>query len=135
MEYTTAHHNYELKSREVSSKAQIVLAPLVRPSNREFRNREKFLRERMQKAEEDKEILADLRWRVEHLDHAIYCEYHREEVGLKFHPCAVMDDRILKRRADENGNLDSHYSLHKDKKVCIISTLRDLEKSSTVNTI
>ncbi|PKC57370.1 hypothetical protein RhiirA1_472604 [Rhizophagus irregularis] len=27
-----------------------------------------------------------------------------------------MDDRILKRRADENGNLDSHYSLHKDKK-------------------
>ncbi|PKY27436.1 hypothetical protein RhiirB3_478569 [Rhizophagus irregularis] len=116
MEYTTAYHNYELKLREVSAKALIVLEPLVRPSNREYRNREKYLLQKLKNEEEDKEILAELLNRVEHLDHAIYCEYNRIEVGLKFYPYAVMDDRILKRRAIENGNLDSHYGLHKEKK-------------------
>ncbi|PKC02742.1 hypothetical protein RhiirA5_424789 [Rhizophagus irregularis] len=130
MEYTTAYHNYELKLREVSAKALIVLEPLVRPSNREYRNREKYLLQKLKNEEEDKEILAELLNRVEHLDHAIYCEYNRIEVGLKFYPYAVMDDRILKRRAIENGNLDSHYGLHKEKKVCIISTSWDLENRS-----
>ncbi|PKY32338.1 hypothetical protein RhiirB3_450456 [Rhizophagus irregularis] len=135
MEHTTAHHTYELKLREVSSDAQIVLAPLVRPSNHDICNREKFLRQKSKKAEEDKVVLEDLRNHVEHLDHAIYCGYHRPEVGLKFYPCVVMDDRILKRRALDNGNLDSHYSLHKDKKVCIIPTSRALIKNSIDNII
>ncbi|CAB5159190.1 unnamed protein product [Rhizophagus irregularis] len=57
---------------------------------------EKDLLKKMQKAEEDEEILTHLRERIAHIDHVIYIKYHREEVGLKFHPCAVMDDRILK---------------------------------------
>ncbi|PKC13888.1 hypothetical protein RhiirA5_410075 [Rhizophagus irregularis] len=56
----------------------------------------KDLLKKMQKAEEDEEILTHLRERIAHIDHVIYIKYHREEVGLKFHPCAVMDDRILK---------------------------------------
>uniref|UniRef100_U9TT89 Uncharacterized protein n=1 Tax=Rhizophagus irregularis (strain DAOM 181602 / DAOM 197198 / MUCL 43194) TaxID=747089 RepID=U9TT89_RHIID len=89
MEYTTARHDYELKLLEVSSNTQTVPVSLKKS---EQRKREKELQKKILK---DNEILERLRDRVDAIDHAIYTEYHQEEVGLKFEPCAIMNDRPL----------------------------------------
>ncbi|UZO24611.1 uncharacterized protein OCT59_016907 [Rhizophagus irregularis] len=81
------------------------------------------------------EILEELLNRVENLNHAIYMEYHRKVVGLKYLPCALMEERLLKRRACDNGNLDTFYGLHKYKTVCINSISKDLVISSSNITI
>ncbi|PKC74372.1 hypothetical protein RhiirA1_388169 [Rhizophagus irregularis] len=44
-------------------------------------------------------------------------EQKKPEVGLKYFPCALMEERLLKRRACDNGNLDTFYGLHKYKKI------------------
>ncbi|CAB5201791.1 hypothetical protein GLOIN_2v1765875 [Rhizophagus irregularis DAOM 181602=DAOM 197198] len=129
MEYTTAQHDYELKLLEVSSIMQTVPGSLKKSKQRK---REKEI---AQKKQEDTEILEELFNCVKTIDHAIYMEYHREEVGLKYQPCALMEDRTLKRCANDNGNLDTFYGHHKNKKVCMISTLKDLEMSSSDNII
>ncbi|GBC34061.2 hypothetical protein GLOIN_2v1771882 [Rhizophagus irregularis DAOM 181602=DAOM 197198] len=75
--------------KEVSSNTQTVPVSLKKS---EQRKREKELQKKILK---DNEILERLRDRVDAIDHAIYTEYHQEEVGLKFEPCAIMNDRPL----------------------------------------
>ncbi|PKC00760.1 hypothetical protein RhiirA5_427731, partial [Rhizophagus irregularis] len=112
MEVTDAHHNYELKLLEMSIKVTPVVAP-----------------------REDNEILENLRSWVKTYEDVFIIEYYRDEIGLNDQSCAIMDDRPLKRRADDNGNLDTHYGYHKDKKICILSTSEDLEISSSIRTL
>ncbi|PKB97084.1 hypothetical protein RhiirA5_431733 [Rhizophagus irregularis] len=90
MEYTTVHYDYELKLLKVSSEAQTVPVSFKKS---EQHKREKELQK---KKREDNEILEYLRDHVDTIDHAIYTEYHRKEVGLKYQPCAIMEDRALK---------------------------------------
>ncbi|PKC52925.1 hypothetical protein RhiirA1_480375 [Rhizophagus irregularis] len=114
MEYTDARHDYELKLLEVSSTIQTVPGSLKKS---EQKKREKDI---AKKEQEDTQILEELLNRVITLDHAIYSEYHREEVGLKYLPCALMEKRLLKRRACDNGNLDTFYGFHKTKKFLFV---------------
>ncbi|PKK62425.1 hypothetical protein RhiirC2_790412, partial [Rhizophagus irregularis] len=109
---TDAHHQYELKSLELSTE----VIPDVPPASGYLPKKE-------------------LRSRFSNLDLALIVNYHRDEIGLDFQPCAIMDDRPLKRRANDNGNLDTHYGYHINKKVYILSTSKDLENSSSSRTI
>uniref|UniRef100_U9UNC6 Uncharacterized protein n=1 Tax=Rhizophagus irregularis (strain DAOM 181602 / DAOM 197198 / MUCL 43194) TaxID=747089 RepID=U9UNC6_RHIID len=112
MEVTDAHHNYELKLLKLS----IEVTPKVPPR-------------------EDNKILENLRSWVTRYEDAFIIRYYRDEIGLAYQLCTIMDDRPLKRHANDNGNLDTHYGHHKDKKVCILSALKDLENSSSFRTI
>ncbi|EXX79238.1 hypothetical protein GLOIN_2v1527507 [Rhizophagus irregularis DAOM 181602=DAOM 197198] len=62
-------------------------------------------------------------------------KFDKANIERLYGPDAIMDDRPLKRRANDNGNLDTHHGHHKDKKVCMLSTLKGLEKSSSIRTI
>ncbi|CAG8588913.1 hypothetical protein GLOIN_2v1883375 [Rhizophagus irregularis DAOM 181602=DAOM 197198] len=118
MEVTNAQYNYEMKLLEISSQVIPELPTVSGPLKQcERKKREKrrlqILQDIERKKLEDTEILEELRsW-----------------------PCAIMDDRPLKRRASDNGNLDTHYSYHKNKKVRILSALKDLGNSSSARTI
>ncbi|PKK77260.1 hypothetical protein RhiirC2_771531 [Rhizophagus irregularis] len=140
MEVTDAHHNYELKLLELS----IEVTPEVPPvsghlSKSEYKKREKRRKEKelklAQKKREDTKILEELRSWVNTYEDAFIIGYYRDEIGLAFQPCTIMDDKPLKRRANDNGNLDTHYGYHINKKVCILSASKDSGNSSSARTI
>ncbi|CAG8717537.1 hypothetical protein GLOIN_2v1491859 [Rhizophagus irregularis DAOM 181602=DAOM 197198] len=139
MQVTDNKHEYEMKLLEISSlvppELPIVPGPI---KNSERKKREKRhsqkLKEFERKKQEDTEILEDLRSKVINEDDIFYMEYYRKEYSLTYQPCAIMDDRPLKRSASDNGNLDTYYGYHKDKKVCILSAPKDLENSSSTRT-
>ncbi|PKK60159.1 hypothetical protein RhiirC2_793745 [Rhizophagus irregularis] len=125
MEVTDAQYNYEKKLLEISSEV-IPELPTVSGS----------LKQKIeQKRREDTEILEKLRSWVNIYEDVFIINYYRDEIGLAFQPCAIMDDRLLKRYASDNGNLDTHYGYHKDKKVCILSASKDLGNNSSARTI
>ncbi|PKY59775.1 hypothetical protein RhiirA4_482798 [Rhizophagus irregularis] len=64
----------------------------------------------------DEEILEELHLQVIIYDDAIYGHYR--EAKLYYPENMVMDVNFNKRRADINGNLDTHYGLYMTKKVC-----------------
>ncbi|PKB93217.1 hypothetical protein RhiirA5_441985, partial [Rhizophagus irregularis] len=139
MQVTDHIHDYEKKLLEISSlvppELPIVTGPI---KNSERKKREKRhaqqLKDFERKKQEDTEILEDLHgWVTNEVD-IIYMEYYRGDYSLAYQPCALMDDRPLKRKARDNGNLDTHYSYHLDKKVCILSASKDLENSSSTRT-
>ncbi|CAG8726036.1 uncharacterized protein OCT59_005973 [Rhizophagus irregularis] len=140
MEVTNAQYNYEMKLLEISSEV-IPEIPIVsgalKQSERKKREKRRLqkLQEIERKKHEDTEILEELRSWVYRYETIFDVNYYRREIGLAFQPCAIMDDRPLKRRASDNGNLDTHYGYHKDKKVCILSALKDLGNSSSARTI
>ncbi|PKC57630.1 hypothetical protein RhiirA1_497707 [Rhizophagus irregularis] len=121
MQVTDHIHDYEKKLLEISSlvppELPIVTGPI---KNSERKKREKRhaqqLKDFERKKQEDTEILEDLHgWVTNEVD-IIYMEYYRGDYSLAYQPCALMDDRPLKRKARDNGNLDTHYSYHLDKK-------------------
>ncbi|PKK46642.1 hypothetical protein RhiirC2_803773 [Rhizophagus irregularis] len=112
MEVTDAHYNYEMKLREISSE----IIPELPPISGSLKQK-------------------DLRSWVNIYENTFIVNYYRDEIGLAFQPCAIMDDRPLKRCANGNDNLDTHYGYHKDKKVCILPTSKDLENSLSTRTI
>ncbi|PKC72597.1 hypothetical protein RhiirA1_452107, partial [Rhizophagus irregularis] len=140
MEVTDAHHNYELKLLEMSIEVTPEVAPVSEHlPKREYKKREKRRKEKAiafaKKQREDNEILENLRSWVKTYEDVFIIEYYRDEIDLTYQSCAIMDDRPLKRRADDNGNLDTYYGYHKDKKICILSTSEDLEISSSIRTL
>ncbi|CAG8729015.1 2029_t:CDS:2, partial [Rhizophagus irregularis] len=106
MEVTDAHHNYELKLLKLS----IEVTPKVPPVSGHL------LKPLAQKKREDNKILENLRSWVTRYEDAFIIRYYRDEIGLAYQLCTIMDDRPLKRHANDNGNLDTHYGHHKDKK-------------------
>ncbi|PKY25932.1 hypothetical protein RhiirB3_528238 [Rhizophagus irregularis] len=44
-------------------------------------------------------------------------KFDKANIERLYGPDAIMDDRPLKRRANDNGNLDTHHGHHKDKKI------------------
>ncbi|EXX71993.1 hypothetical protein RirG_073580 [Rhizophagus irregularis DAOM 197198w] len=140
MEFTDAHYNYAKKLIEMSSEVIPDLPTVSGPLKQS--ERKKMQKQRLQKFKEieqkrceDTEILEDLRSRVDTYENYFVVGYYGNEIGLAFQPCAIMDERLLKRRANDNGNLDTHYSYHKDKKVCILSASKDLGNGPSARTI
>ncbi|PKC10046.1 hypothetical protein RhiirA5_498786 [Rhizophagus irregularis] len=50
-------------------------------------------------------------------------KFDKANIERLYGPDAIMDDRPLKRRANDNGNLDTHHGHHKDKKYSQVATL------------
>ncbi|GBC22134.2 hypothetical protein GLOIN_2v1674323 [Rhizophagus irregularis DAOM 181602=DAOM 197198] len=126
MQVTNNKHEYEMKLLEISSSVPPELPIVTGPiKNSERKKREKRhsqkLKEFERKKQEDTEILADLHSRVINEDDIFYMEYYKSDYSLAYQPCAIMDDRPLKRSARDNGNLDTHYSYHIDKKIATTS--------------
>ncbi|PKB94347.1 hypothetical protein RhiirA5_439000 [Rhizophagus irregularis] len=128
MEFTNAQYNYEMKLLEISLEV-IPNLPTVSGSlkqgkrNKREKRQLQVLQEIEQKKQEDIEILEQLHSRVFNYENIFTIEYYTKEIGLAFQPCAIMDDRPLKRCASDNGNLDTHYGYHKDKKYLQVATL------------
>ncbi|PKB95237.1 hypothetical protein RhiirA5_368057, partial [Rhizophagus irregularis] len=139
MQVTDNKHDYVMKLLEISSlvppELPIVTGPIKNSERKKCEKRHsQMLKEFERKKQEDTKILDDLRSRVINEDDIFYIEYYKNEYCLAYQPCAIMDDRPLKRSASDNGNLDTHYGHHKDKKVCLLSASEDLENSSSTHT-
>ncbi|PKC58035.1 hypothetical protein RhiirA1_471581, partial [Rhizophagus irregularis] len=108
-------------------------------SKSEYKKREKRRKEKelklAQKKREDTNILEELCSWVNTYEDVFTIGYYRDEIGLAFQPCAIMDDRPLKRHANDNGNLDTHFGYHINKKVYILSASKDSGNSSSARTI
>ncbi|PKB94486.1 hypothetical protein RhiirA5_438653 [Rhizophagus irregularis] len=139
MEFTNAHYNHGMKLTEISSEVipdlPTVSGPLKESERKKLEKRQsQLLKEFEQRKRDNAEILENLNsWVIIYED--ALADYFRKDISLAFQPCAIMDDRPLKRRANDNGNLDTHYGCHKDKKVCILSALKDLGNSPSARTI
>ncbi|PKK64169.1 hypothetical protein RhiirC2_854510 [Rhizophagus irregularis] len=134
--FTDIHHAYQSKLLELSTEVIPEIPPISEFSSKpEYHKLVKRRKDQLaQKKREDAEILEELRSRVDCIEDVFIIEYYRDEIGLAYQPCAIMDDRPLKRRAKDNGNLDTHYGYHINKKVYILSIPKDLENSSSSRT-
>ncbi|PKK56664.1 hypothetical protein RhiirC2_721722 [Rhizophagus irregularis] len=120
---TDALHNYELKrlelSIEVTPEIPSVSEYLLKSEYKKCEKRRKEIALKLaEKKREDTEILEELYSNYNKYEGTFIAAYYRDEIGLAFQPCAIMDDRLLKRCATDNGNLDTHYGYHINKKGC-----------------
>ncbi|CAB4414873.1 unnamed protein product [Rhizophagus irregularis] len=120
MEYTNAVHNYELKKLEIASRPPPI--PVTKNTNKKKQKKKNKQADNASTSTStphtmtDNEILEDLYSLTINYDHSIAMHYR--EVRLYRPETMVMDPNLNKRRADINGNLDSHYGFHITKKVC-----------------
>ncbi|PKC55467.1 hypothetical protein RhiirA1_475559 [Rhizophagus irregularis] len=54
-------------------------------------------------------------------------KFDKANIERLYGPDAIMDDRPLKRRANDNGNLDTHHGHHKDKKIYRYTLLKPMK--------
>ncbi|PKY63049.1 hypothetical protein RhiirA4_490796, partial [Rhizophagus irregularis] len=118
--YTDALHDYESKKLEIASRPPV----LPVPKNKK-KGKQKIKNTHVGKASTststpvimtDEKILKDLENLVSMCEHTVVMTISD---ALYYNPeLMVMDANLKKRRADTNGNLDSHYGLYIPKKVC-----------------
>ncbi|CAB4435802.1 unnamed protein product [Rhizophagus irregularis] len=120
MTYTDAFHDYEVKKLEIASRPPPLPVPKntkkgkQKKKNKQADNASTFTSTSDIKT--DKEILEDLDYLVR--DYENFAHMTRRHARLYEPDTMVMDANLKKRRADTNGNLDSHYGLYIPKKVC-----------------
>ncbi|PKY48391.1 hypothetical protein RhiirA4_463975 [Rhizophagus irregularis] len=110
MEINNTHHARELKKIEIFDKAS-------RHPKNPGKHQHTYQSSVIQK---DQEILEELNDSFSSWDLALtvhHSKYRSEDLISD----TIMEDNPLKRRADINGNLDSHYGVHLNKRVCILS--------------
>lgn len=123
MEVQNAHHAYESMVIEVS------LKPPLRPEYLSSKQKKmKMVFTSKSDFNKDQEILEDLKSDIGNLQVAMIIGFEQERW---YRPFAVnMDARPPKRRANDNGNLDSLYGFHIDKKLRSLPTLKGLDEVS-----
>lgn len=135
MEYTNTHHAHELKKIEISSKPPplpVVISTGKNKKKREERANKEAAAAYASSMAKDNEILENLCWEVSALDHSIVI--HNGHYLQIWPEDKFMEENLLKRRADINGNLDSHCNIHLNKKVCISFNPIGIDSSSSSET-
>ncbi|PKY62955.1 hypothetical protein RhiirA4_490473, partial [Rhizophagus irregularis] len=131
--YTDAFHEYESKKLEIASRPPPLPVPInIKKGKQKKKNThvgKASTSTSMPVIKTDKEILKDLEHTVCIYEHTVVmiirdASYYNPEI-------MVMDANSKKRRADTNGNLDSHYGLSIPKKVCILLDRFGLDTSSS----
>ncbi|PKY51598.1 hypothetical protein RhiirA4_468733, partial [Rhizophagus irregularis] len=137
MAYTDAFHSYELKKLEIASRPPCL--PVTKNTNKKKQKKKNKQADiaststTMPAVMTDKETLEELQSEVLNYDHGVY-EHYRQ--ARAYEPeTMIMDVNLSKRRADINGNLDTHYGLHMTKKVCIALNRLGSDVSSFNDTI
>ncbi|CAB4421843.1 unnamed protein product [Rhizophagus irregularis] len=137
MAYTDAFHSYELKKLEIASRPPCL--PVTKNTNKKKQKKKNKQADiaststTMPAVMTDKETLEELQSEVLNYDHGVYEHYRKARA---YEPeTMIMDVNLSKRRADINGNLDTHYGLHMTKKVCIALNRLGSDVSSFNDTI